>query len=67
MAITTRKVKRTLKKYVDWLEENEEDMKIYYAESGRDREADFDLEKCLEEDYDAYVNYWTKKGLKVED
>lgn len=37
--------------YDEWLEQNEEELTIRWAESGRDREMDFDLERALEDEY----------------
>ena len=36
----------------DWLEANEEELMIKYAETGEDREMDFNLERALERDYE---------------
>jgi hypothetical protein len=38
--------------YEEWLEQNEEELTIRWAESGRDREMCFDLERELEKEYD---------------
>ena len=42
--------------YEEWLEVNEEELMIKYAETGEDREMDFDLERALERDYEKYLN-----------
>jgi len=42
--------------YEEWLEVNEEELTIKYAETGEDREMDFDLEQALERDYEKYLN-----------
>lgn len=41
--------------FEDWLIENEERLCIRYAESGEDREMDFDLERSLDRDYEKYL------------
>jgi len=40
----------------DWLDLNEEEVTIYAAETGMDRELDFDLEKLQEKLYEEYLN-----------
>jgi hypothetical protein len=40
--------------YDEWLIANEEELIIKYAETGEDREFDFDLEHSLERDYQKY-------------
>ena len=40
--------------FEDWLELNEAELLIEFAESGADRELDFDSEREIEERYDTY-------------
>jgi len=44
-----------MKDFEEWYEENEELLDIYAAESGADRELDFDSERFAEDMYDQYV------------
>tara|TARA_B100000809_G_scaffold200711_1_gene201028 strand:- start:228 stop:419 length:192 start_codon:yes stop_codon:yes gene_type:complete len=41
--------------FEEWLELNEENMSIYFAETGMDRELDFDVEDELERCYEEYL------------
>jgi hypothetical protein len=41
--------------FEDWQEENHEELTAVFAETGQDREMDFDLEKSLEEEYEKYL------------
>jgi hypothetical protein len=41
--------------FEEWLELNEENMSIYFAETGMDRELDFDVEDELERCYQKYL------------
>jgi hypothetical protein len=42
--------------YDEWLEEHQSDINIELAETGADRELDFNLEIELEKRYDIYVD-----------
>jgi len=62
-----RDAKETLEKWIKeqrlpevlsfekWLENNEEELRIKYAETGADRELDFDLERADEDEYKLYL------------
>ena len=41
--------------FEEWLELNEENMSIYFAETGMDRELDFNVEDELERCYEEYL------------
>ena len=47
--------------FTRWLEVNEDDLQIEWAESGADREADADWDRWVEIKYDEYVRShgWT--------
>ena len=47
--------------FEEWLELNEENMSIYFAETGMDRELDFDMENELERCYQEYEEKLTKE------
>ena len=51
--------------YVEWFSINEEDIRIELAESGADREMDFDIEKEFEVRYEDYRKSY-KKGTENE-
>ena len=42
--------------FVDWYDENEEELMIKFAETGEDRELDFDLETACDREYELYLN-----------
>lgn len=42
--------------FEQWICENEEEINIQLAESGADRELDFDIEKEYENRYEKYLN-----------
>ena len=39
----------------EWLDENYDELYIQAAETGEDRELDFDMEKMLEREYALYI------------
>ena len=41
--------------FEEWCEKNEEELSIMFAETGMDRELDFDLESELEKLYEEYL------------
>ena len=41
--------------FEEWVEQNEEELEIKFAESGADREMGFDLEEELENEYEKYL------------
>lgn len=43
--------------YDEWYEVNEEEINIELAESGADREMDFDCERAFEDRYENYINH----------
>ena len=47
--------------FEEWLELNEENMYICFAETGADRELDFDVENELEKCYQEYEEKSTKE------
>jgi hypothetical protein len=49
-ADTTRKIA-----FEEWLELTEDEWNIYFAETGMDRELDFNIENELEELYEKYL------------
>ncbi len=51
--------------YVEWFSINEEDIRIELAESGADREMDFDIEKEFEVRYEDYRKSY-KMGTENE-
>jgi len=46
---------KTKMTFEEWLDLNEEDMEIYFAETGVDRELDFNVENELEKLYEKYL------------
>tara|TARA_R100000781_G_C4019885_1_gene106727 strand:+ start:85 stop:270 length:186 start_codon:yes stop_codon:yes gene_type:complete len=51
--------------YTEWISINEEDIRIESAETGADREMDFDIEKELEIRYEDYFKN-CKEGIENE-
>jgi len=47
--------------YEQWYEVMSENMDAQYAESGADREMDFDLQQALEDDYQKYLQQFNKQ------
>ena len=47
--------------FEEWLDLNEGDMYIYFAETGMDRELDFDMENELERRYQEYEEELVKE------
>ena len=47
--------------FEEWREKNEEELSIMFAETGMDRELDFDLENELERCYQKYEEELTKE------
>lgn len=41
--------------YEEWLAEMEEEVTIFFAEAGSDREVGFNLEAALEREYERYL------------
>jgi len=41
--------------FSEWCEANEEELSILWAETGADREYDFNVERELEKQYDEYI------------
>ena len=41
--------------FEEWYEKNEEELRIMFAETGMDRELDFDIENELEKLYEKYL------------
>ena len=50
--------------YVEWFSINEEDIRIELAESGADREMDFDIEKEFDVRYEDYRKNYKKGNRK---
>ena len=42
--------------FEEWCEENEEELSIMFAETGMDRELDFNVEDEIEKEYLKYIN-----------
>ncbi len=42
--------------FEDWLDQNYDELNAMFAESGRDRELDFNAEDAWEEEYQKYLN-----------
>lgn len=42
--------------FEDWYELNEEEMHIHFAETGADREMDYDSELAFDQAYEQYLN-----------
>jgi hypothetical protein len=42
--------------YEEWYEKNEEELHIMFAETGMDRELDFNVEDEIEKEYLKYIN-----------
>ena len=42
--------------YEEWLDSHEEELFIKFAETGMDRELDFDMELEIEKEYEKYLN-----------
>ena len=42
--------------YEEWYEKNEEELHIKFAETGMDRELDFNVEDEIEKEYLKYIN-----------
>lgn len=53
--------------YDEWYEFFEEDLHVYFAESGADREMDFDLEKALEKEYERYSSVFGNPNPDLSD
>jgi hypothetical protein len=46
---------KTKMTFEEWLDLNEDECNIYFAETGMDRELDFDIENELEKFYEMYL------------
>jgi len=49
-----------------WCDKNEEELIIAFAETGMDRELDFNIENALEEEYIKYMNSTPPRAASAE-
>tara|TARA_R100000664_G_C2751448_1_gene138745 strand:+ start:1155 stop:1367 length:213 start_codon:yes stop_codon:yes gene_type:complete len=53
------------RRFIKWCEDNIDELEIKWAETGADRELDFDIEQMLQEEYDKYLESMLPKEKKV--